>query len=658
MHVLFSRILTSIVTVLSFILVAFSTYSLAAISVHVTSDGHDVSDAKVELWQAVPAGKPVFLEKATSDKQGKVAFNAHSATSNQPLYLISAGGKIKNDSVPNLSLFAIIPIPAPSSVILNELTTIGSLWPNAQQFALKEGLQGTANGLVIGSSQVDNLINVSTGYFSKVALNSANLTQSETVARMNTLGALVSLCGANSHKGLCNEFLAINSSSSTLESLLKIAKAPYLQTQNYFSLFDKAFPYPKGEQRRDVNFLPYLSFVPDDFSLQIKFTGGGIYSPGRMMFDNRANLWSGQNWMPGSQSGLISSIGGGVVRLGPDGSPISPAITGYNGQGLDGVGWGTTVSNDKVWISTFNKKVGVFDLDGKPLGPAKVDGKVGMLQGLATSPNGDVWICDNQLNQMLKFPNGDHNRGEVVNVSGLQRPFAVAVDNNNVVWVTNSASMTVTRFPADSPSEAKQIKVGVAPRGLAVDSLGNVWVAANLSPGYPLPKIPKGAGILEEFKISIENILAHEKQVPVTGNVTMISPEGKVLKSDLLNGKINGGWGVSIDGDDTVFVSNFLGTGFMHMCGAKEDVCPQGVSSGDLIHYYRSGLMEEVTDTMIDEAGNVWVANNWNVISALLDENPDRRTSTMGGGDGIVVIYGIAKPVLNPLIGAVRPVSR
>ena len=48
------------------------------------------------------------------------------------------------------------------------------------------------------------------------------------------------------------------------------------------------------------------------------------------------------------------------------------------------------------------------------------------------------------------------------------------------------------------------------------------------------------------------------------------------------------------------------------------------------------------------------MANNWNVIHALVDDNPDRRTATLGGGTGMVVIYGIAKPVINPLIGQVR----
>ena len=48
------------------------------------------------------------------------------------------------------------------------------------------------------------------------------------------------------------------------------------------------------------------------------------------------------------------------------------------------------------------------------------------------------------------------------------------------------------------------------------------------------------------------------------------------------------------------------------------------------------------------------MANNWNVIAALVNENPDRRTTTRGGGIGMVVIYDIGAPARNLLIGQVR----
>jgi hypothetical protein len=70
---------------------------------------------------------------------------------------------------------------------------------------------------------------------------------------------------------------------------------------------------------------------------QMAFSGGGDYANGRFMFDADGNLWSGQNWLPGSQSGV--NEGGGVIKFTPNGTALSPPITGFTGMGIDGDEW-------------------------------------------------------------------------------------------------------------------------------------------------------------------------------------------------------------------------------------------------------------------------------------------------------------------------------
>ena len=113
------------------------------------------------------------------------------------------------------------------------------------------------------------------------------------------------------------------------------------------------------------------------------------------------------NWMPGSQSGVNKSTGGGVGKFSPNGVALSPPITGFRGMGIDGVGWGTAVTKDRVWISSFNGKILVMDFDGKPVAsesdfPFKE--KFLGLMGIGVAPNGDVWIADGSDNQLLYFP--------------------------------------------------------------------------------------------------------------------------------------------------------------------------------------------------------------------------------------------------------------
>jgi hypothetical protein len=64
--------------------------------------------------------------------------------------------------------------------------------------------------------------------------------------------------------------------------------------------------------------------------------------------------------------------------------------------------------------------------------------------------------------------------------------------------------------------------------------------------------------------------------------------------------------------------------------------------------------MQKFTDVVIDPAGNVWAANNWNNLNAIFSPDPDFSTSTQGAGDGFTVIYGVEAPVKTPLMGQVR----
>ena len=64
------------------------------------------------------------------------------------------------------------------------------------------------------------------------------------------------------------------------------------------------------------------------------------------------------------------------------------------------------------------------------------------------------------------------------------------------------------------------------------------------------------------------------------------------------------------------------------------------------------GLQAQI-DLGIDPAGNVWVDNNWDYFDAVYGRVAE-PLSTRGGGQGLVVFYGMAKPVLTPLIGPAR----
>ena len=63
-----------------------------------------------------------------------------------------------------------------------------------------------------------------------------------------------------------------------------------------------------------------------------------------------------------------------------------------------------------------------------------------------------------------------------------------------------------------------------------------------------------------------------------------------------------------------------------------------------------------MTDIGVGPAGDVWVADNWQLIDScyLIPSDISEALSTRCGGQGVTVFYGVAAPVKTPLIGTVR----
>jgi DNA-binding beta-propeller fold protein YncE len=252
----------------------------------------------------------------------------------------------------------------------------------------------------------------------------------------------------------------------------------------------------------------------------------------------------------------------------------------------------------------------------------------------------------------------------------VKMPFHLAVDQQDRIWVTNSGSNTVTRFPASDPGKAEQITVGFAPRAVAIDSLGNAWVANTV--GHPGTK-EKLALVEEKLKSKVEGLVedpaskadaAAKMWIELFellvkypgGDVSMVRPDGTVLPPFDGGKSIVGPWGIAIDGNDNVWVANATGRSVTQLCGARSENCPPGTKTGDAISPpggYIGGL-QIITDVAVDPAGNLWVANNWDRPDEGFKKVPNPALSTRFGGNGTVVFFGVAKPVQTPLIGPPR----
>ncbi|HXJ36767.1 MAG TPA: hypothetical protein VMS22_22250 [Candidatus Eisenbacteria bacterium] len=635
----------------------------------VLGGGAPIVNSTVTLW-AASVGAPKQLAQAHTGADGRFALSAAGAPEKDVvLYLVAKGGrptvsKTAADN-PAIALMTMLGAKPPGNLTINELTTVASVF-TAARFMNGESISGNPLGLRIAAGNAPNLVDPVTGGWGKVLLDPLNSSMTTTMANLDTLGSLITAYFTVADDAWRARFLKAATPPSgvtpknTLEAMAGIARAPWVAPKELYALFDEAYPLPAPDGRRKAPFAPYLVYVPDDFALSLCFSGGGDYANGRFMFDADGNLWSGQNWLPGSQSGVNKSTGGGVIKFSPNGTALSPPITGFTGMGIDGVGWGTAVTKDRVWISSFNGKILVMDFDGKPVAkegdfPFK-ENFLGLM-GIGVATNGDVWIADGSNNQLLFFPGGRIKDGRIVKVAGLKSPFDIVIDSQNRVWVANSSSDTVVRFPADEPTKVESFRAGIGVRALALDSKENVWVASNMDLKTPQPVLPEGISIMEQFKLITAHMFKYVSGPPPrpTGAVNMIRPDGTQPAPMGYTGEaINIPWGLNVDGNDDVWVGNMWGRSVSLLAGDDTKGHPAGAKTGDVIHVFQSGSIQMITDVSIDPAGNVWAANNWNSLEAASSENPSRPTSTWGGGSGFTVIYGVAAPVQPPRMGKVR----
>jgi DNA-binding beta-propeller fold protein YncE len=287
-----------------------------------------------------------------------------------------------------------------------------------------------------------------------------------------------------------------------LGAALSIARNSAYQPKRVFELLDAFYPAKGPKELRPTPFLPYLSVAPSAWVLPLKFTGGGLSGPGKIMFDSEGNAWTGVNFIVGVQA-VDAFWNGNLSKFAPNGRPLSPMTTGFTGGGILGPGFGTAIGNDgRVWVtSTSGKTISVFDKNGKPLSPPagyNLDGQLGLMQGIIVAPNGDVWTADFGKDQIVHLPQGDPAKAKIhcqapagkANKDGpckLNGPFHLAIDQQDRIWITNAIGDTVTRFPASDPSKVEVFPTGGhSGKGMAIDSRGNAWIANTAGKGLDM----------------------------------------------------------------------------------------------------------------------------------------------------------------------------
>jgi len=515
------------------------------------------------------------------------------------------------------------------------------------------------------------------------------------MANFATLANILAACVTQNKADACSSLYYVATSPTgaypkdTLEAIEFIVRYPGHQSAKVFGAFNYLYPQPQftpGRVLRQTPFLPYLTFAPSAWIFPLKFAGGGLSAPGKLMFDSEGNVWLANNFIVGAQN-QDASWTGALSKFAPNGKPLSPSPLGFRGGGLAGPGFGLTIdAHDHVWVDSFTgRDITEFDKTGKPLSPPdgwNFGGGLNQMQGIIATPKGDIWAVDTINAQIVHLPHGDPSKAQffcqnktgdpLKNPCKLLAPFAIAIDQQDRIWVTNIGSDSITRFPASDPSKVGSLKAGYSGTGVAVDSLGNIWIANKL--GSSQRGHAKLLESLAAFKFNFNGdpdagarmthvlVPALAAQTPgyeSGGSITVLRPDGTQASFSPVYGKgIFTPWAISVDGNDNIWVSNFASStaGIVQLCGFRTDRCPPGMKTGDPISpssgYVGGGLQMQI-DIGVGPAGDVWADNNWLDYKAALGHVAE-PLSTLGAGQGVVVFYGMAKPVKTPLIGPPR----
>ena len=637
----------------------------------------------VTLWSA-SADAPKQLAQTQTGDDGRFTLVAEGSP-DSILYLVAKGGepsarKVVGDN-PAIALISVLGAKPPAKVTINEFTTVASVWTNAQ-FLDGSAIRGNTLGLRIAAGNVPNFVDLETGGWGSAIQDPLNGGQTSTMANFATLANLLAGCVTRVRGDACDKlFVAATAPkggtpTNTLTAAQSIARYPWYQPKRLFALLDSFYPVPRGKNLRAVAFMPYLNFAPSAWVLPLKFDGGGFRAGGKAMFDSQGDLWVGDNWTVGWQ-GQDALWQGNVTEFAPNGRALSPITTGFTGGGMEGGTFGNAIdANDNVWLANYgSKSIAVFDKNGKPLTPSdgiNFNGRLGLMQGIIVTPSGDVWALGISKGQLVYFPKGDLTKGRIVcegdkeePCKSFRAPFHLGIDQQDRIWVANSGVDHVTRFPAADPSKVENFKTGFNNSGLGIDSQGNVWVTSRFGSGL------LGVAHLIDMgiRLKLKGVTAASDYLTKTmseqrggrhgGSVTLLRPDGTQYPgSPFIGGGLPGPWAVAVDGNDNVWISNFAmpSSPIVELCGARTENCPPGMKTGDQISPpggYVGGGLQMQTDIAVDPAGNVWAINNWQDIDSCVG-TPNEALSTRCGGQGVVVFYGMAKPVRSPQIGPAR----
>ncbi len=547
-----------------------------------------VSGANIALYAAGSSGyapstanTSILTSTVTTDTNGGFTitglYTCPSGASQ--MYLVATGGDAGAGTNSSLALMAALGtcsnLSSSTHVVINEVTTVAAVYALAPFMATNAATPGGSLGASSTNSQgitqafatANNLVDTSAG-----AASGASLPTSATVpvAELNSLADIIAPCvNSNGSSGECSTLFADATPSggsapqNTIDALFDIAQNPSNNVTALNNLVTGTAP-----------FRPTLSSAPNDWSMAINYTDTTLNSPQALVVDSGGNIWVGNN------------AGNSLTKFSNSGTVLSGA-SGYTGGGLSGPRWAAFDTSGNIWLTNGNDSLSKFNSSGTALSGAGgyTGNGLSSPQGIASYRNILISVMNNSSNQTSSFRSTGSAYFAPYTTTDLTNPYGVAAIGNGIdVWVTSANNMLFD-LEIDNFFNTSTSGGGLnAPRGVAVDSSSNAWVAnsggASLSEfnssgtalsgssGYT------GGGLVDPSQIAIDG-LNHVWAANPTGNCLSEFSNGGVAISGstgYTGGGLSNPQGIGIDGSGNVWVANFSTNKITEFVGAAAPV--------------------------------------------------------------------------------------
>ncbi|HEV2644807.1 MAG TPA: NHL repeat-containing protein [Acidobacteriaceae bacterium] len=361
-----------------------------------------VAGVALQLYQAGSAG---YGSAATplggvvhTNAQGNFDLPSYNCAAGSQVYLVGTGG-MPTAVLTNNNLALMVGLGTCGGTYLNgfinmnELTTVATVWALApfMKDATHIGASATnAAGLADAFAAINQLVTTATGTVPGPLLPAgATLNATE----IYTLGDILEQC-VNSGGGVAGDLsacgnlfsLAPNAAGTVypadaITAAMNIAQSP---GRNVAGLNKLRSAQPVFEPSYDVN------SPPNDWTIAITYTGGGLNAPSAIATDASGNAW------------IANSGNASVTEL----SSAGAALSGANGFTAGG----------------FN-----------------------VPSAIAIDTGGNAWVA-NAGNSTVTKLSADGATGTVLHGNGLSAPASIAIDGNGDVWVANAGTNAVSGF--------------------------------------------------------------------------------------------------------------------------------------------------------------------------------------------------------------------